>query len=95
MRRNRQQVRALLERDGVLQLLSCLEQCDFVPRAHMLACVADLLAHPEAAEQAREWRGLQRQSAVQLLLRLWKEDEARHFGACGTGALRSTTRPAT
>ena len=62
-------VTKLVERDGVLQLLDILEKAPFSPRAHLLSCLADLMASDEGAlEQVREWHGTKRQSASQLCL---------------------------
>jgi len=83
----------LVESEGVLQLISCLESGAFAPRAHLLSCLADLLVQPTAAEQCHEWRGKQQQSSVQLLLQIWAEEEARLGEAMGSGMLRSTERP--
>ena len=87
-------VSKLLQRDGALRLLDVLEGAPFAPRAHLLSCLADLVAHPAALEQCQEWHGSQRQSAVQLCLQLWSEESARR-GAASTagGKLVSTTRP--
>jgi len=86
-------VSKLLQRDGVLKLLDVLEGAPFAPRAHLLSCLADLVAHPDALEQCQEWHGSQRQSAVQLCLALWHEEAARRGAATGSGKISSTTRP--
>ena len=84
-----------VERDGVLQLMDCLEVTPFAPRAQLLSCLADMLTDPRAAEQCQEWHGKKRQCSVQLLLRLWSEEEARLGGATGGAMLTSTARPLT
>ena len=88
-------VRRLVERDGVLQLLDILEAAPFSPRAHLLSCLADVMGEPSALEQAREWHGTKRQSAAQLCLALWQEESARRGGATGNGLVASTVRPLT
>jgi len=85
----------LVERDGILQLLDCLEATSFAPRAQLLSALADLLADTRAAAQCQEWHGKKRQCAVQLLLELWHEEEARLGMATGGAQLRSTQRPLT
>ncbi|KAL1527196.1 hypothetical protein AB1Y20_015875 [Prymnesium parvum] len=83
----------LVARDGILQLMDCLEATAFAPRAQLLSCLADLLADPRAVTQCKEWHGARRQCAVQQLLAMWREEEARLGGATGGARLRSTARP--
>ena len=82
-----------VDEGGVLRLLSALEAAPFAPRAHLLSCLADTLAHAPAAAQCHEWRGSKGQRALGLLLSLWAEEEARLGAASNNGMLASAQRP--
>lgn len=43
----------LVERDGILHLLDCLEETSFAPRAQLLSCLADLLNDERAVAQCQ------------------------------------------
>ena len=87
-------VSKLVQRDGVLLLLSVLEGAPFAPRAHVLSAISDLIAaSPDALEQCREWHGKSRQSATQLCLQLWHEESVRRGSVAASGRITSTTRP--
>ena len=87
-------VRRLVERNGVLYLLDVLEGAPFAPRAHLLSCLADLIAESaDGLAQCKEWHGKKRQSATQLCLSLWSEEAARRGLAAGSGLLQSAQRP--
>ena len=82
-----------VDEGGVIRLLSALEAAPFAPRAHLLSCLADTLAHAPAAAQCHEWRGSKGQRALGLLLSLWAEEEARLGAASNNGMLASAQRP--
>ena len=87
-------VARLVERDGVATMLHRLETAPFAIRAHLLSCLADLLAHEAAAEQAVAWRSpISQRSCAALLFGLWREEEARLVGATSGGMLPSPERP--
>jgi hypothetical protein len=65
-------VRHLVDNAGISALLTVLETCPAWMVSLPLSCLADLMQHPGAAHQCREWRSPRTgRSGVQIALSFW------------------------
>eukprot|EP01062_Namystynia_karyoxenos_P021944 TRINITY_DN18389_c0_g1_i1.p1 TRINITY_DN18389_c0_g1~~TRINITY_DN18389_c0_g1_i1.p1 ORF type:complete len:1030 (+),score=357.85 TRINITY_DN18389_c0_g1_i1:77-3091(+) len=80
---------AFLRQDGMHLLLDILQSAPEWIRIPLLSCINDLLAaNPGATHEMLEWTSqVDGVSAAQLLIRLWREDDANLGLADGSGVI--------
>ena len=81
--------------DGMGALLSLLESSPAVLHGQILGCIADTCEHSEAVREFLDWKSdVTSQTAVQVMIKLWRQQETRlHIADETTGYVVNQERP--